>query len=281
MDSPVLVFGVTGGVGAEVARLLIAAGETVIGTVRDAAQVDETNTLLPGLADLLVADLRDPESVRDRLRARFANGALKGVIVCAAASGYGPLETLPLSRARDLMEINALSALAIYQGGIDPLRRGGGRFVFVSSYSGRITLPFVGAYQASKFALEALADVMRMEGSMSGVGVVLVEPGGIDTRMSRGMGASVKADLAALPADEDERYGVLYRSFRDMTEQADWSKMSSPRQVADIILTAFTTPDPEPRYVVGDDAAYLIQERKARSDRDMDALAMSLYNVPR
>lgn len=280
MDSPVLVFGVGGGVGSEVAKLLIAAGETVIGTVRSEQQIAPTYAALPGLAALFHADLRDPESVLQTLRHRFAGKALKGVILCAAASDYGPLETLPLSDARDLFEINALSSLAIYQGCIEPLRVAGGRLVLVSSYSGRITLPFVGAYQASKFALEALADVMRMEGGMSGVGVVLIEPGGINTSMARNMATSVKNDIASLSADEDARYGMLYRSFLDMNEAADWSKMSSARQVADVILQALTALDPEPRYIVGDDAEYFINERKRRSDREMDALALAIYNVP-
>lgn len=140
-------------------------------------------------------------------------------------------------------------------------------------------MPFLGIYQASKFALEAMADVMRQEGSMSGVKVVLVEPGGINTKMVRRMLDAVKQDLRDLPAAEHDLYGDLYRNFIALSEGADWSQMSSGAQVAERIVAVYHDPDPEPRYIVGADAEYLLAERQARSDREMDALAMEIYGV--
>lgn len=151
--------------------------------------------------------------------------------------------------------------------------------MLVSSISGRIALPFLGGYQASKFALEAMADVMRLEGSLSGVRVVLIEPGGVNTKLVSNAIDSVRHELSHLSEPALGLYGDLYRNFITMSEGADWSLMSSAAHVAEVIVSAYRHPDPEPRYIVGADAEWFLTERKVRSDRAMDALAMKIYGI--
>ncbi|MET0658338.1 MAG: SDR family NAD(P)-dependent oxidoreductase, partial [Steroidobacteraceae bacterium] len=166
------------------------------------------------------------------------------------------------------------SCLAIYQACVPALRRALGRLVLLSSYSGRLSFPFHGVYQASKFALEALADVMRMEAAEFGVKVVVVEPGGIDTEMSRAMRRSIEGDIAALSREDAERYGYLYRKFREQLRGA--THLPTGADVAKHVVAAYTVADPEPRYVVGDDAQFLIGQRKTLTDREFDEFVKSL-----
>ena len=271
---PVLVVGVRGGVGAAVAEQLIQQGHSVIGGVRSEDQVAAVTATLPGIAEVLAFDMAEPERTRQALASRFGSKTLSGVIVCAAVSDYGPLETSSLADFKRIMDINATSCLAIYQACVPALRRALGRLVLVSSYSGRLSFPFHGVYQASKFALEALADVMRLEAAEFGVKVVVVEPGGIDTEMSRAMRRSIDGDIAALAPENAERYGYLYRKFREQLRGA--THLPTGTDVARHVVVAFTATDPEPRYVVGDDAQFLIAQRRALSDREFDQLVKSL-----
>ncbi|MET0985657.1 MAG: SDR family NAD(P)-dependent oxidoreductase [Steroidobacteraceae bacterium] len=271
---PVLVVGIRGGVGAAVAEQLIQQGHTVVGSVRSQDQVAAATAKLPGIAAVMSFDMADPERTRQVLASRFDNAKLDGVIVCAAVSDYGPLETSSLVDFKRIMDVNATSCLAIYQACVPALRRALGRLVLVSSYSGRLSFPFHGVYQASKFALEALADVMRLEAAEFGVKVVVVEPGGIDTEMSRAMRRSIDSDIAALSAEDSERYGYLYRKFREQLRGA--TKLPTGADVAGHVVSAFAATDPEPRYVIGDDAQFLIAQRKVLSDREFDQLVKSL-----
>ena len=271
---PVLVVGVRGGVGAAVAQQLLQQGRTVIGTVRSADQFDEVRAAIPGLAELMAFDMADPEATRQVLADRFGSQALAGVIVCAAQSIYGPLESFSLAQFKRIMDINATSCLAIYQACMPALQRAQGRLVLVSSYSGRVTFPFFGVYQASKFALEALGDVMRLEAAEFGVKVVLVEPGGIDTEMSRAMRRRIDGEIAVLPAAENARYGHYYRKFSAQIHGA--SNLPSGADVAQHVVEAFNAVDPDPRYAVGDDTRFLLAQRHALSDREFDTFVKSL-----
>lgn len=272
--NPILVVGVRGGVGAAVAQQLIAQGRSVIGTVRSAEQFDEIRAALPGLADLIAVDMDNPQQSRDVLAQRFGAVQLDGVIVCAAISVYGPLETFPLDQFRQVLDVNTISCLAIYQACVPALRRAQGRLVLVSSYSGRMSFPFFGVYQASKAALESLGDTLRQEAGEFGVKVILVEPGGIDTEMSRAMRRRIDGEIAALPAEENQRYGHLYRQFRERVHGA--VNLPSGADVAREVLIAFNALDPESRYAVGDDTKFLLEQRRILGDREFDALLKSL-----
>lgn len=275
--NPILVVGAKGGVGSAVVAQLVAAGRRVIATVRRAEDAADVRAASPGVADVIVVDLADGDATRRILDAYCADLSLAGVIVCAARGGYGPLETSALDEFRAKLEINVVSHLAIFQACLPALRRAKGRLVLVSSYSGKVALPFLGQYKASKFALEGLADVMRMEAAQFGVRVLVVEPGGIATEMSHGMARSIDADTAALSAEEEALYGQFYRAFGRLLKEAH--DMPSGADVAAVIIAAFDAEDPDPRYPYGNDTAWLLEQKHTLSDREMDALAMQIYGL--
>jgi NAD(P)-dependent dehydrogenase (short-subunit alcohol dehydrogenase family) len=280
MDDPVLLVGAGGGLGAAVARRLVRDGRNVIGTVRSQTQIAATASALPGLQQLFALDLADADGVLRTLRAELDGRKLAATIVCAAECHYGPLELEPLARARASMEINAFANLAIFQACMPALRHSRGTLVLVSSNSGLVSMPFLGSYQASKFALEALGDAMRLEAIKWGVRVVLVEPGGMDTKMPRGLGRSLDGDIAALTPEQRAHYGELYTAFAALLGSPAASSQATPlEQVADLIATILANPDPEPRYPVGADTAFLLQKRRESNDREMDEFARSVYGL--
>ncbi len=274
---PILVVGARAGLGRAVAERLVAEGRRIIATVRSADQAPALAAALGDLAEVAVLDLGDANTVQDSLSARFRSASLAGVIVCAAECQYGPLEIAPLDAARRMMEVNAISCVAIYSACLPALRRSQSPLVLVSSNSGLVSLPFMGHYQASKFALEAYADVMRMEAAKWGVPVILVEPGGMDTPMSRAIKNGIQDDTNALGPEKDALYGDLYRGFGAILAAS--GSGTDVAVVAARILEIMGTPDPEPRYPIGDDTMALIEQRRALSDREMDRFARGLFGI--
>ena len=271
---PVLVVGVRGGVGAAVAERMLQLGYPVVGTVRSAEQFAEVRAAIPEIFELIAVDLADAELSKQVIGERFRGTPLAGVVVCAAVSACGPLENVSLSGFRQVLEVNTISCLAIYQACMPMLRAAKGRMVMVSSHSGRVAFPFLGEYQASKFALEALGDTMRQEAADFGVKVVIVEPGGIDTAMTRNIRQQILRDMEALSESEKALYGSIYKLFADRMKAL--TQLLTAADVAKHVIEAFTAPNPEPRYLVGDDTKFLIERRQALTDREMDALLRSI-----
>jgi NAD(P)-dependent dehydrogenase (short-subunit alcohol dehydrogenase family) len=122
--------------------------------------------------------------------------------------------------------------------------------VFVSSVSGRVSTPLTGVYNASKFAIEGLADAMRTEVRPWGVRVVVVEPAQTDTDMWRGMEAELDATVESLTPEHRELYAKHTAGFRRLIPLS--MKMSAPAEgVAATVEKALTASRPKARYVVG------------------------------
>src|SRR5262249_24317063 len=156
-------------------------------------------------------DLSNADSVLSTLPLHIK--ALDAVAVCAAMGPVGPLETTPLALLRKTFEVNAIADVAIYQACMHLLRASRGRFVFVSSFSRKVSLPCAGAYGGSKFALEGLGVVMRRGGAAFGVKVVLVEPGGINTPMVKGQIEAATRGREQLTPQFKPLYGSLYDAY--------------------------------------------------------------------
>lgn len=274
MKRVALVVGAAGGVGLEVARQLLAAGFEVIGTVLDKTEAARLAAIGP-LKDVIELDLGDAGQVAAALAPRLDR--LDAVVHCAAISPYGPLEIASLAQLRRTLEINTVSAVAVYQACIPLLRARRGRLALVGSFAGKVGVPFVGHYVASKFALEGLADVMRREARPWGVKVVLFEPGSIKTPMLTGQIATIGRDRAALTAEQAERYGGLYEVFAGHLNNGMASGLD-PAFVAANVVAALQEDDPQPRYRLGDDAAFLCQAAATQSDRELDDIMAGMMN---
>jgi NAD(P)-dependent dehydrogenase (short-subunit alcohol dehydrogenase family) len=224
--------------------------------------------------------MSDAGAVRTQLAGALeAIEPIDAVIVCAAISPYGPMETTALGVFRRTLEINCISDIAIFQASLPALRATKGRIIFITSMAGKAAMPFIGAYVASKFALEGAADVMRREAKPQGVEVVIVEPGGIRTGMVSEQLRSIIDVIAGLSEDERERYGYLYRAFQALATQSHTESASTPEQVADVVVAALDEENPAARYIAGDDAKGLLGLAQTSSDTELDAIFAQMYGA--
>jgi NAD(P)-dependent dehydrogenase (short-subunit alcohol dehydrogenase family) len=148
------------------------------------------------------------------------------------------------------LDVNVVGQLRVVQAVLPALRRSRGRIVLMGSIAGRSALPFLGAYAMSKFALEAMADALRVELQPWGMHVAIVEPGTIDTpiwRKPQPVADSAPPELAAL-------YGARVERFRQLAARRADAHSVPPATVADVVVHALTSPRPRTRYVVGPDA---------------------------
>ena len=276
----VLVIGAAGGIGMEVARQLVAQGDRVIATVLDDTQAGQLKHEVPGIAMIEPLDLGNADNALARVKAIVAaQASLDNVVVCAAIGPIGPAELTPLATFRRTFEINTLSGISVYQATIDALRASTGRLLFITSMSGKIAMPFLAAYTASKYALEGAADIMRQEAAADGVKVIMVEPGGVRTPMVSDQIALTKKMEAALTPEQAARYGKLYKGFATAA-QAGYEGQgggSTPEQVAAVILGALNDDEPETRYIAGEDAKQLLGARASMGDKEVDGMLAAFF----
>jgi NAD(P)-dependent dehydrogenase (short-subunit alcohol dehydrogenase family) len=273
MKGRFLVVGAGGGVGSAVAKRLLEQGRQVIGTVRTETQANDLRARLPGLAGVAAVDIANGDAIGPALKPFLGpDQPLAAAIVCTGITTFGPLETTPLSDFRRVMEINTVAPLAVFQACLPHLRRTGGRVAIVGSIAGMVAFPFIGHYAASKYALEALADVMRREAKRSGVGVVLIVPGVMPTPMVTAQQKLIADDIERLDPETRARYGDLYAAHQ--AALVTGYEIGTPAdEVARILVEALDAPDPEPRYIVGPDCIAAKDMARSLSDREIDALA--------
>jgi len=255
----VLITGASSGIGRATALEMAGRGWRVLAGVRRPIDGEELAQAAvdggaAGHVEWLPLDLLRPGDIAaaaDRLRMASRGGGLDGLVNSAGIALSGPLELLPLDRLREQLEVNSVAPIALVQALAEPLRQARGRVVNLSSVSGRNSLPFLGPYCASKFALEALSDALRVELAPWGVRVIVVRPGKVATPMWGRARSAARELWQGFPAADRARY----RAARSAVERmAGRGRMSSPEAVARVIARALTTPRPWPRYVVGWDA---------------------------
>jgi NAD(P)-dependent dehydrogenase (short-subunit alcohol dehydrogenase family) len=236
----VLVTGAGRGIGRAISERLCGAGWDVYAGIRSGeAPAGCTAVTL----DVTSAD--DVAGLDGVLPAR-----LDAVVNNAGIAVGGPVEGVPLEQVRRQFEVNVVGQVAVTQAVMPRLRASRGRVVFVSSVSGRVSTPGTGVYNASKFAIEGLADAMRMEVRPWGVRVIVVEPAQTDTDMWHGMEAELDAAVASLTPEQRELYAKHTAGFRRMIPLS--IKISSPAAgVAATVERALTASRPKARYVVG------------------------------
>lgn len=247
----VLVTGAARGIGRATVLRLAGDGWDVIAGVRRPEDGQPLIEAQPDRVSAVTLDVTDPEQVAaldgvlpERLDALVNNA---GVVV------GGPVEAVPPSELRRQFEVNVVGQVAVTQAVLPRLRASRGRIVFVSSLSGRVSTPMTGAYSASKFALEALADATRMELAPWGVRVALVEPAQTDTDMWRSADDALTESVAQLAPAHRDLYAKHIAGFRKTIPRSQ--RMASPVEgVAATIEKALTARRPRARYVVGTSA---------------------------
>lgn len=180
----IMVTGASSGIGRAAAARLADAGHVVFGAARGRNALDVLAAEHPQVRPI-VLDVTDGASIddaRQQVGTWTAGHGLDVLVNVAGTLVLGPVEAVSTERIRAQFEVNVFGSLAVTRAFLPPMReRGAGRIVNVSSIMGRFALPGSGLYSASKFAMEAYSDALRMELAPFGVRVVLVEPGVIDT----------------------------------------------------------------------------------------------------
>jgi NAD(P)-dependent dehydrogenase (short-subunit alcohol dehydrogenase family) len=248
----VIVTGASTGIGFATCQVLIRRGFRVFGSVRTPTDVERLRNQLGTSYVPLIFDVTDPESVSKAVadvKRAAGDQPLAGLVNNAGIAVAGPLAYLPLERFRLQLEVNLLGVHTVTQAflpllGTEPNRVGSpGRIVNISSVSGRLAVPFLGAYAASKFGLEGYSDALRRELMLFGIDVILIEPGAVVTPIWD------KAEGVVLQQFPDTPYD---RSLRRFAEQAmKEAKIGFPAEkVAELIWRALTTRRPRARYMI-------------------------------
>jgi NAD(P)-dependent dehydrogenase (short-subunit alcohol dehydrogenase family) len=269
----VLITGASSGIGAATALRLDADGMRVFAATEHA---QDGATALAGASDRLtriVLDVTDGRSIQQALasvRAQAPDG-LDGLVNNAGVGFPGPLEILPPDTLRRQLEVNVIGQVAVSQAALPLLRQAGGRLVFVGSIGGVLASQFAGAYHASKFAIEAIADVWRQELEPDDISVILIDPSAISTPIWD-KGTRYLDELTAAGAPELPRYRDRLQAFKESLNSAD-EHGKSPEDVAEVIAKALTENRPDTRYVVGGSGKLATALKPLVPDRLADKLA--------
>ena len=275
MKPAALVTGASSGIGRATALRLEAEGWTVFAGVREPSAGDSLVEAASGAGALepVRLDVTEQESIdaaRSLIGERVGADGLRGLVNNAGIGVGGPLEYVPLENLRAVLEVNVTGQVAVTQAMLPLLRSGGGRIVFTSSDNGRWAPPYMGPYAASKFAIEAVGDVLRVELRRSKIPVSIIEPGSIKTSIwDKGLDGIAGGDLN-LSADSEKHYGDVTTVLRNALEQGKANGIP-PERVAEAIHHALTARRPKTRYRVGRDARAMIALKKILPDRVFDS----------
>ena len=240
-----LVTGASSGIGAACAVRLVSSGWRVFAGVRRAGDA-------PRATEEMLLDVTNADKIR---AASEEIGELDALVNNAGIAIAMPLEFIPLGELRRQLEVNLIGQIAVTQAFLPHMRRSRGRIVFVGSIAGKSALPFLGAYAASKHALEAIADALRIELRPFGIDVAVVEPGTIKTPIWA-KSAEVADSLAGrAPPELRELYGERIAVFRRVAAERG-AKGASADAVARAVEAAVTDGRPWTRKLVGRDAKF-------------------------
>lgn len=244
----VLVTGASRGIGRSIATHLAAKGWDVLAGVRSDDDAASVTAIDPRRVSAVQLDVADDEQVKrldtvlpDRLDAVVNNA---GIVVA------GAMETVTTEEWRKQLDVNVIGQLSVTRAVLPRLRRSRGRVVFISSINGQLSFPLMGAYCASKFALEAAAEALRMELRPWHIAVSVIEPAQTDTDMWSTAPEMVTEAEAALTPEQRALYA---RHIAGMKKRIPLSqKMAvAPEKVSAVVERALTARRPRARYVVG------------------------------
>lgn len=278
----VVITGASTGIGAACAFHLDRLGFTVFAGVRkpedgQALQKTSSDRLIPILVD--VTDQPTIQRAQAIVSERCGAKGLYGLVNNAGIAVPAPLETIPLPDFRRQLDVNVIGQLAVTQAFLPLIRQARGRIVNMGSIAGRSTIPMMGAYSASKFALEAMTDALRLEVQQWGIQVSIIEPGAITTPIWAKTAADAAEREAVIREDLKRLYEPTVEAVRKVVDEA--AKRAIPADVvAKAVEDALTAPVPRTRYLVGTDAKIRAFIGQILPDRVMDRLLTAVLKLP-
>ncbi len=248
----VVITGVSSGIGRSIAENLLEDEYFVIGSVRKDSDSQELYSRYPENFKHVICDLCQPDSIKhacDEIKAILGNNELYGLVNNSGIAVGGPLMHQPIEEIKNQFEINLFGLISFTQellpllGATMPPKKAPGRIINMSSTNGKIAFPYVGAYSATKFALEAISDALRYELNIYGIKVILIEPGIIKTNIWD------KAEEADISQYKNTDY------FENLDEfKTEFVKMGKdglePETVSKVVRDALESGKPKSRYVI-------------------------------
>jgi NAD(P)-dependent dehydrogenase (short-subunit alcohol dehydrogenase family) len=278
IPAAVLITGASTGIGHTCMLRLHAEGYRVFAGVRRLSDADRLRAATPDRIHPVLLDVTDPGQVAaavETVRAATGEHGLAGLVNNAGIAVGGPLEFVSTESLRLQFEVNVVGLHAVTRAFLPLVRVAAGRIIHIGSISGRITSPFTGPYAASKHAVEALTDALRLELAPEGIHVAVIEPGQIRTPIwDKGL-AEFATISERIPSDGLTRYATRLKVLGRLLELAP-RHAAAPETVADAVLHALEAPEPRTRYVVGRDARIRLWLSRLLPDRAMDAVVLTL-----
>ncbi len=276
MTSPrgaVVITGASTGIGHASALHLATLGFTVFAGVRRDEDAERLRAAGNGSIEPLRIDVTDQASIdaaAQRVGEAVGAGRLAGLVNNAGIAVPGPIEFIPVEEFRRQIEVNLVGQMAVTQAFLPLLRRARGRIVNIGSMGGRVALPLLGPYAASKHAMEGLSDSLRRELRPAGIEVSLIRPGPIATEIWERGNNTADELLERMPGVETH-YGPAIAAARAWAADRAGEAIA-PSVVAAVVAEALTAGKPRTRYLVGSRAKLMVRLREILPDRWFDAL---------
>ena len=240
MAQVVLITGCSTGMGRDLAQHLSQAGYIVVATARNV----DTLANLP-VALKLPLDVSGADSVRKAVEQTIERfGCIDVLVNNAGYALLGALEEIPVEQVQQMFDVNVFGVLRMVREVAPYMRqRQSGRIINISSLAGKLATPVNGPYSASKFALEALSDALRLELAPFGIQVIIVEPGSIKTRFDH----TSQYYTQSILDNQASPYRPLYKLSHQFAESMR-DQQSEPGIVSQVIQQAIESPKPKARY---------------------------------
>ena len=265
----VLITGCSSGFGLLAALHFARKGDTVYATMRDTAKAGALEAArdkesLP--IHVVPLDVTDDASVANAVRQVVAEAGRIDVLVNNAGIGiHGPIEDTDVAEVKEIFETNVFGAMRAVNAVAPTMRQqGSGTIVNVSSLAGRVVAPFGGIYSASKYAVEALSEALHYELHPFGIRVVVIEPGGFETRFGDNRRVSSRFTEGSAYLDLERRFEASLERLPGRGGPGD------PQVVAEAIYNAVQDKEPKLRYLVGQDAEMIGGLRKQMDDTQFE-----------
>ena len=261
MKQVILLTGASSGIGLATAKQLLERGHIVYASARREPAIAEITSLGGVALDIEMTDEATMKAAIDRVVDE--QGRIDVLINNAGNGHYGPIEEIPLEKARHVFEVNLFGLARLTQLVLPHMRKQkSGRIINTSSIGGKVYVPLGAWYHASKHALEGWSDCLRLETKALGIDVVIVEPGIIDTGFNEAMVGRV-AELESVGAYDDLKNAMLQIDGRE-------DAGSPPSVIADVMVKAVEVKKPKTRYHAGQLSTLVLFVRRYFSDRFFD-----------
>jgi NAD(P)-dependent dehydrogenase (short-subunit alcohol dehydrogenase family) len=281
-ERAVLITGASTGIGEACALQLDRLGFRVFAGVRKEADGDRLRRQASGILQPVRIDITRIDEVAaaaETIQAAAGDAGLAGLVNNAGIVVAGPLEFVPLEEIRRQLEVNVIGHIAVTQAFLPLLRQGHGRIVNIGSTSGRLSTPYLGPYCASKFALEALTDSLRMELRPWDISVSIVDPGNVQTPIWEKSAAAAEQLIGKLPEQAHRLYDPGIAAIQQAA--AEEARTAIPAGfVASAVVEALTARKPRTRYYVGKQAKAAALLARFVPDRVLDSLILRHLQLP-